>query len=68
MRQTTKGKPHSINQNNRNNESLRERLGLDEGNSAMVSRVIKQTVEAGLIRLYDEKANRKAYRYVPFWA
>jgi ATP-dependent DNA helicase RecG len=29
--------------------------------------VIKQTVETGLIRLYDPNANRKAYRYVPFW-
>ncbi|WP_200875032.1 hypothetical protein [Methylomarinum vadi] len=51
-----------------NNTSLRERLNIDESNSAIASCVIKQTVEAGLIRLYDPKANRKAYRYVPFWA
>jgi ATP-dependent DNA helicase RecG len=34
----------------------------------MASRVIKQAVEAKLIRLYDPNANRKAYRYVPYWA
>jgi ATP-dependent DNA helicase RecG len=51
-----------------NNTSLRERFRIDEGNSAMASRVIKQAVEAKLIRLYDPNANRKAYRYVPYWA
>lgn len=57
-----------VNREQMNNASLRERLGLNEANSAMASRVIKQTVETGLIRLYDAKANRKTYRYVPFWA
>lgn len=50
-----------------NNTSLRERFRIEEGNSAMASRVIKQAVEAKLIRLYDPNANRKAYRYVPYW-
>ncbi|MCY1302022.1 hypothetical protein D9M70_516600 [compost metagenome] len=54
-----------VNREPMNNTSLRERFHIDEGNSAMVSRIIKQTIEAGLIRLYDPKANRKAYRYVP---
>lgn len=57
-----------VNQEPMNNASLRERFGIGEGNSAMVSRVIKQTVEAELIRLYDPKANRRVMRYVPFWA
>ncbi len=57
-----------VNREPMNNTSLRERFQIDEGNSAMVSRIIKQTIEAGLIRLYDPKANRKAYRYVPSWA
>lgn len=51
-----------------NNASVRERFKIDEVNSAMASRVIKQTVDAGLIRLYDSGANRKAYRYIPYWA
>ena len=57
-----------VNREPMNNTSLRERFNIDESNSAMASRVIKQTVDAGLIRLYDPKANRKSYRYVPYWA
>jgi len=57
-----------VNREPMNNTSLRERLNIEEGNSAMASRVIRQTTDAGFIRLYDSKANRKAYRYVPFWA
>ena len=38
------------------------------GNSAIVSRIIKQAIEDGLIRLHDPEANRKSWRYVPFWA
>ncbi|MCK4840527.1 MAG: transcriptional regulator, partial [Methylococcales bacterium] len=57
-----------VNKEPMNNTSLRERLSINEGSSAVVSRLIKQTIDAGLIRLYDPKANRKFYRYVPFWA
>lgn len=57
-----------VNREPMNNASLRERFDIDESNSAMASRVIKQTVEAGMIRLYDPNANRRAMRYVPFWA
>jgi ATP-dependent DNA helicase RecG len=57
-----------VNREPMNNTSVRKRFEIDEGNSAMASRVIKQAVDAGLIRLYDPTANRKAYRYVPFWA
>ena len=56
-----------VNREPMNNNSLRERFSIDEGNSAIVSRVIKQAVGAGKIRLYDPKANRKFYRYIPFW-
>ncbi len=57
-----------VNREVMNNTSMRERLGIDEKNSATVSRIIKLTVDAGLIRLYDPTANRKAYRYVPWWS
>jgi hypothetical protein len=50
-----------------NNSSLRARLGIDVKNSAMVSRVIKDTVTAGLIKPYDPDAGAKAMRYVPHW-
>lgn len=57
-----------VNREVMNNQSLRQRFEISDANSAMASRIIKQTVEAGLIRLYDENANRKNYRYIPFWA
>lgn len=57
-----------VNHEPMNNTSLRARFKIEDGNAAMASRVIKQAIEAGLIRLYDPTANRKALRYVPFWA
>jgi len=57
-----------VNREHMNNASLRERLGIDVKNSAMVSRVIKDTVKAGLVRPYDPDAGAKAMRYLPHWA
>jgi len=57
-----------VNREHMNNSSLRERLGIDVKNSAMVSRVIKDTVKAELIRPYDPDAGAKAMRYIPYWA
>lgn len=50
------------------NASLRERFGIHERNKAMVSRYIREAVEAGMIKPFDEKAARKLMKYVPFWA
>jgi predicted HTH transcriptional regulator len=50
------------------NSTLRERFGIDVKNSAMVSRIIKQAVEAERIKPYDEDVGAKAMRYVPWWA
>lgn len=50
------------------NGTLRARFGISEKQSAMVSRIIKETITAGLIRPFDDKAGRKFMRYVPFWA
>ena len=51
------------------NQSLRERFGLPESKSAIVSQVIAASMEAGLIKP-DEKvgASRRFARYLPFWA
>lgn len=49
------------------NSSLRERFGIESKNSAVASRIIKDTIEAGLIHLYDVEATRKNARYVPYW-
>jgi predicted HTH transcriptional regulator len=50
------------------NTSLRERFGIDEKNSAVASRLIKEAVEAGAIVPYDSAASRKYMKYVPWWA
>lgn len=50
------------------NASLRERFGIRENNRATVSRYIREAVDAGLIRPFDEQASRKMMKYVPFWA
>lgn len=57
-----------VNREHMNNTSLRERLGIDTKNSAMVSRVIKDTLTADLIKPYDSDAGTKAMRYIPHWA
>ncbi len=50
------------------NASLRERFGVEERNKATVSRYIREAVEAGMIRPFDEDAARKLMKYVPYWA
>lgn len=57
-----------VSQEPMNNTTVRERFGISVANSAMVSRVIKQAVEAGVIKAYDPSAGTKAMRYVPYWA
>lgn len=34
----------------------------------MVSRIIKDTIEAGMIKLEDDNAATKLRRYIPYWA
>ncbi len=46
------------------NASLRQRLKIDEKNYPMASRIIRDTVDADLIR----QAGERGARYVPFWA
>jgi predicted HTH transcriptional regulator len=50
------------------NTSLRERLSISDHNYAIASRIIADTLEAGLIKPFDpENRSRKHARYVPFW-
>jgi len=51
-----------------NNASLRERFGLESTASAQISRLIRDTQNAGLIRPYDPDTAPKHMRYVPYWA
>lgn len=50
-----------------NNETVRERFKFTRQNSSMASRILKDTIDEGFIRLYDESAGTKSQRYVPFW-
>ncbi|MGA2260772.1 MAG: ATP-binding protein [Acidobacteriota bacterium] len=50
------------------NASLRKRFGVIEKNKAAVSRYIREAVEAGAIKPFDEDAARRLMKYVPFWA
>ena len=50
------------------NASLRQRFGLAEKNAAAASRIIADTVAAGLVKAHDpESTSRKLSKYVPFW-
>lgn len=50
------------------NASLRERLGVAEKNKAAVSRYIREAVEEGMIKPFEEDAPRKFMKYLPYWA
>lgn len=50
------------------NTTLRDRFQIDERNSSMVSRIIRDTIDVGLIRIYDDSVGNRARRYVPYWA
>ena len=52
-----------------NNQSLRERFELSKNEVSVVSRIISDTVDAGLIKAADiETASRKYMTYIPFYA
>lgn len=50
------------------NATLRARFGIEEKNSAMASRIIRDTIDSGMIRCYDDKVGSRARKYVPWWA
>ena len=40
----------------------------EERNKSKVSRYIREALDAGVMRPFDEKASRKLMKYLPFWA
>ena len=50
------------------NASLRERFGIKQNNKAVASRRIREAMDAGMIKPFDENASRRLMKYVPFWA
>jgi predicted HTH transcriptional regulator len=50
------------------NQSFRERMGIEERNYSIVSRIIRETVSAGLIKGYAlENTAKKSVSYIPYW-
>jgi predicted HTH transcriptional regulator len=50
------------------NQSLRERFKIEEKNYSIASRIIKDTIDANMIKEEDpENKSRKYARYIPFW-
>jgi predicted HTH transcriptional regulator len=51
------------------NQSFRERMGIEEENASMVSRIIKEAVNSGFIKGFNpDSASKKHAKYIPFWA
>jgi predicted HTH transcriptional regulator len=51
------------------NESLRARLDMPDKDYPKASRIIRETIEAGLVKLFDpDSKSRKHAKYLPFWA
>lgn len=51
-----------------NNQSVRERFGIDKNNSSVASRIISDTLESGKIKLSDENmTTRKFATYIPYY-
>lgn len=57
-----------INEIEVSNAVLRNRFGVESQNAAIVSRIIKNTLNAGKIKLADENSSQKNRKYVPYWA
>lgn len=56
-----------VNREPMNNPSLRERFNIEAKNKSMVTRIINDTLELQLIKLYDPDVGAKSRRYIPFW-
>jgi ATP-dependent DNA helicase RecG len=51
------------------NATLRNRLSIPDSQYTVVSKVIRDALDKGLIKLYDpDNQSKKHTRYVPFWA
>lgn len=50
------------------NSSLRERFGLPESSSGVVSRLIKEAIEKRLLKAFDPNTAKRYMKYIPIWA
>jgi ATP-dependent DNA helicase RecG len=57
-----------VNRDYMTNTTLRERFGIEPKNSAIASRIIRETMDAGFVRPYETQMSKKYSKYLPFWA
>ena len=57
-----------VNRDYMTNSSLRERFKIESKNSSMISRLLSETCDVGLIKISDESTSDKNRKYLPFWA
>jgi len=50
------------------NSSLRIRFGLKESSAGSISRLIKDAVDAKMIKPFDPKTAPRYMKYIPIWA
>lgn len=50
------------------NKSLRERFNISSQNYTQASKIIKYTLDEGLIKKYDQSSSPRNTRYIPIWA
>ena len=50
------------------NSSLRDRFGIEEKNSSIASRIIRDAIEDGWVKPYDPEQGKKYAKYLPIWA
>ena len=57
-----------VNRDVMTNASLRERFNIEARNSSMISRLLNETCELGLIKLSEDSKSDKNRKYLPYWA
>lgn len=57
-----------VERNPMTNSSLRERFGIEEKNSAIASRIIRDAISDQLVKPFDPAQGKKYAKYLPFWA
>lgn len=57
-----------VNRDVMTNTSLRERFNIDEKNSSMISRLLNEACEKGLIKVSPDSTSTKNRKYLPYWA
>ena len=57
-----------VERNPMTNSSLRERFGIEKQNSAIASRIIRESLEDGRVIPFDPAQGKKHAKYLPAWA